>query len=293
MTIVLAKPNYKYAELKGSEDSSKYKGCVFAVADGITRDPKEALDFRGKSEEEVLKYYPYPSGARKAADLFTQIFIESININSDVTEQTIAKAFTHANKGIEEYNNNANKDIDYLANDYFACVASAGVIFNKKLFWGYVCDCGVMVVDKELSVKFRTPDDFEEFHKVFAKWAEQNHKEIIWGDPSDRQLWRREFRNSDKHLIDGEVVSFGALTGEKSAEEFVKTGILDLDSGDTVIFYSDGFKESLEDKDFLMTLKDSLSKDELKVLETKDEELAYKDNKRFGMERTLIATVVK
>jgi len=124
---------------------------------------------------------------------------------------------------------------------------------------------------------------------LYKKWSDKNNKKIIWENPEDRQFWRREFRNSNKHSIDNNSVSFGALTGEKTADFFIKTGSLELNREDIIIFYSDGFKQSLERKDFLTALKKDLLENKIDALEQKDNMLAEKDYSHYGSERTLIA----
>ena len=46
-------------------------------------------------------------------------------------------------------------------------------------------------------------------------------------------------------------MSYGALTGEKEAEQFIRTGTLPLEKEDIIIFYSDGFASILKDNDFI------------------------------------------
>jgi len=66
--LKLQLPDTEFGNKKELEDSILNEGNIFAIADGITRDPIGVLDFTGKSELELLENYPKPSPAKISAN---------------------------------------------------------------------------------------------------------------------------------------------------------------------------------------------------------------------------------
>lgn len=68
---------------------------------------------------------------------------------------------------------------------------------------------------------------------------------------------RRRYRNNINNIVDGELLSYGALTGEETATYFVKTGLLDLQENDFVFFYTDGADPLIFSKEFKQNLSEN------------------------------------
>lgn len=282
MIFSITLPNTKYGHLMPIEDAFIVKDKVFCVADGITRDPVSPIDFGNLSQEQLLKNYPNPSGATMAAKLFCKEFSEFTG-----KEKSIKESFIYANNAISDLNKKHINKVDYLVNDFYACVASAGIIRENKLYWGQIGDCGIIIFDKEGKVKFKTENGLASFLEYI------NGKEELWGKPKRRKLIRSQFRNNPKQIIDGEVVSYGALTGEKAAEFFMKFGVVDLEEGDLIVFYSDGFEYLVKQPSFFQSLYKEKETEVKKSFLSFDKSRSQKDNYKFGHERTLIATIVR
>lgn len=281
------KENISFPDLP-KEDSFMYLGSenktLVAVADGITRDPvgvkylpspedKEAI-------KEALKKYPRPSPAKIAADKFCEYSLASLQDQTNVNKMILREAFEYANKGIQNLNKENVRQVDYLENDFWACVASAGVIENYTFFWGYICDCGICVFDKSGKLKFRTQNDFDEAGNYIDSHGN-------WGDPEWRKEIRSKFRNNPKNIIDGRLISYGALTGEDTALEFLKTEKLELEKGDYIFFYSDGMEHIIYSEKF----RKNLSENGLSKLENFCRIISY-DDKKYGFEGTLVGVLV-
>ncbi len=101
---------------------------------------------------------------------------------------------------------------DYLENDYYGAVASCMHIENNILDYAYICDCGLIIYDKEGNVKFQTEDEKELYSDPYI-----NQIGIPWNLPEARVIVRRDYRNNLSNIKDGKCVSYGALTGEESA----------------------------------------------------------------------------
>ena len=247
----------KYGKLHPTEDAYAYDSDRFCVADGITRDPLKHPDFTGHPFEELLKDYPNPSLAKAAADMCVDEFVKSASLAS-------------CNHRIAELNE--GKEIDYLINDFAACVAAGGQLSGHKLSWSSIGDCFVAVFDRSGQKKFASPDG------VVAWTNSDDSKHGDWNKPEQRKLVRSHYRNNPD-----EPASYGALTGEKAAEEFIKSGTVDLAPGDVVFCYSDGFAKLVDHPEFLAKVMGNKSK-----FEDWDHQLAKQDYAKFGHERTLL-----
>jgi len=282
-------PNHLYGHLMPPEDSMLADGKTFCVADGITRDPISPKNFTNLSIEDLLKKYPNPSGARLAADIFCKSFVKHLKNKKTISIKTIRNAFIFGNKKIAEINKKYIRKIDYLINDFFGCVASGGVIYKNKLFWGGICDCGIIIYNKNGRVKFQTPDWMEPFKKYEDKCLRKRN--FDWFMPEYRKMIRSEYRNNAQKIVNNKCVSYGALTGEKEAEKFINFGEIRLNKGDLIVFYTDGFAATVQHKKFFKTIyqeTESLVDQHFLPFTLL---LAKQNYHKFGKERTLIATV--
>jgi serine/threonine protein phosphatase PrpC len=257
------------------EDSFKFSlekdKIIIAVADGITRDPLGSPtlpDYHTLSGEiEFALEYPIPSPARAAADLFCKTFVKRAK-NSNNTKNL----FNKANKKIKSLNKNLK--IDYLENDFAACVASAGIIRNNILSYGYITDCGIAIFKKNGKLKFKTKNEKPnpKISNEIAKEPKKYGKD--WSDPKFRVRTRSHYRNNPK-----EKLSYGALTGENTSLFFLRTGKVKLTKGEYIIFHSDGFTPIILNKRFNI-------RKNFKNLKNYAEKMA---NKISGSEGTLVA----
>lgn len=208
------------------------------VADGITRDPVGVSDLDSITFSEMLKSYPRPSGGELAAKTIIEAFKEN---NGTLKERLI-----DCNNAVKKLNDKYIKKCDYLQNDYYGAVASCIRIKDNILEYAYICDCGVIVYNKNGNIKFQTEDDKTLYSDPYI-----NNLNIGWNLPEARVIVRREFRNKPNNIKNGVCVSYGAITGEKEAEQFIRTGTLPLEKDDIIIVYSDGFTNILKDNDFI------------------------------------------
>lgn len=288
MIYKVSLPNLLYGHLMPPEDSLLVEGKIFCVADGITRDPISPKDFTNLSVEKSLKNYPNPSGARFAADIFCESFVKSLN-KKVPSVKTIRNTFIFGNKKVAELNKSSGKKADFLVNDFFGCVASGGVIYNNKLFWAGICDCGIIVYDKAGKIKFQTPN----WMKPFEVYEKQNlqKKDFNFAIPEYRKMIRSEYRNNAKKIFENKCVSYGALTGEKEAEKFMNFGEIGIFKGDLLVFYTDGFEATVQHKKFFKTIYNKTESLAEQAFVPFSLSLAKEDYNKFGKERTLIAVI--
>ncbi len=241
------------------------------VADGITRDPIGISDFSKTTKREFLEKYPRPSGAELAAKEICRTFPE--------TKGSLVDRLIETNKSVKRLNDKYILECDYLENDYYGAVASCICIKDNILYYAYICDCGVIVYDKEGNIKFKTDDDKEIYSDPFV-----NNIGISWNLPEARKIVRSEYRNNINKVVDGNCISYGALTGEESAINFIRSGQLKIEEGDIIIIYSDGVTYYLNDKEFINHII-NFNKD---TFEKYIEEKSKEDYDKYGKEKTLV-----
>ena len=263
----------KYDKNFPREDQFFANKEVAVVADGITRD-LVGIDFdkAAKSFQEAVMHYPRPSGAMLAAKEVTNTFQK--NFKGNLKETMIL-----ANENIQKLNEKYILKCDYLQNDYYGTVASAAFIKDHILYYSYICDCGIIVYDKNGKKIFQTEDELEKITRPFL-----NTIPYPWTDDRSRIITRRDYRNNLMMVHDGKCVSYGALTGEKSAESFIREGTFPLHDDDTVIVYSDGFFNFLDIPEFISLILhfDSLT------FEKFVNQKALENYSLYGKEKTLI-----
>lgn len=241
------------------------------VADGITRDPVGVLDLATCSFQEMLKKYPRPSGAELAAKEIVESFQKSTG--------TLKERLIECNKMVKKLNDHFITKCDYLQNDYYGAVASCADIKDNTLYYAYICDCGVVVLDKDENIKFQTKDD-----KLVYSDPYINKIGIPWNLPESRVIVRRDYRNNLENIQDGKCVSYGALTGEESAISFIKTGTVNLEKDDIVAVYSDGFSHFFQEKDFI----DQLLNFQKRQFESYIDSKSNENYSKFGKEKTIV-----
>lgn len=253
----------------------QYYGCEnFAVvADGITRDPIGiTLEEAYKNQALAIKNYPRPSGAELAAKEVISTFKN--NFNGNLKETLIL-----ANQNIQKLNEKYVPQCDYLENDYYGTVASAAFIKENVLYYSYICDCGIIVYDKDGNIRVQTEDELEKYTRPYL-----NQIPYPWTNPESRIITRRDYRNNLQKIENGICVSYGALTGEESAIPFIKEGSIEISDEDTIIIYSDGFFHFLHEPEFINLILNFNQEEFLTYIEKK----ANEDYSRYGKEKTLI-----
>ena len=124
--------------------------------------------------------------------------------------------------------------------------------------FGYICDCGLALFNKEGKLKEKTIEysphifDTERWKYIKGKIGSAE-----WKEPESRVIIRKHFRNKKSFRKYG----FGVLTGETSALKHVKTGIWRIEKGDILIAYTDGLEPIISSKNFTKFVKKREIKD--------------------------------
>lgn len=233
------------------EDYYVVKENAFCVADGVTRDSiyGEAICYPQSKEEveEWISVYPNPSGAHEAAKICAKNFVSYISTTNDkLSKELIFRIAKKVNNDIGKINE--NREIDYLANDLFCCVAVGGVIVNNKLFCFSIGDCHITALDENFNTQFTTINNHLQFEDYLNNIYCKKH-EFNWDKVEDRAMVRRDYRNKPQMKYNGKEVSFGALTGEEEAEHYIDVYEVDLSNVKYICAYSDGCEPFFESKE--------------------------------------------
>jgi serine/threonine protein phosphatase PrpC len=199
---------------------------IFAVADGVTRD----------------RYTNSWSGAAVAARLFCQLVIESLDMNrQDLSICEFKRAFDRANGAIRSINEEAGiwHNTDYLENDYFGAVGVAAAICQDNcLYYGYVGDCSLVLLDSHGAVRFTTDDQVA----PVRQYLDTLRSSSVMSPAARRWLVRSQIRNNSHYTDEaGTYIGYGVLTGEDGVRDFYRFGMERLNAGEVVILSSDGF----------------------------------------------------
>ena len=155
-----------------------------------------------------------------------------------------------------------------------ACVSICETVLN----YAYICDCGIIVYDRDGNIKFKSDDDKEIYSDKYIGMG------IPWQLPETRKIVRRDFRNNLSNIVDGKCVSYGALTGEEEAISFIREGSVALDNNDIVIVYSDGLSNYLKEASFINQVLNF----EKESFEEYINQKAREDYDKYGREKTLV-----
>jgi hypothetical protein len=223
--------NYPFPKEDYLLASKKYP--IFAVADGVTLLPTPDGT------------YPYPSGAGEVAKIFCEKAIKFVEDNyNNFSEKKIVAAFNYANKVIGEYNRvrgRTKKTINYGDFDFFHATAALSVVKRSKIFWGTICDAGVVLMNKR-RVKFQSPP----CHLFNRLKPRAGYAKLT---SNEKTIYLHKFcRNKiDK---DGNPIGYGVLTGEREVIKYVRSGMLAPMKGDLLFVFTDGFNDYLKIKQF-------------------------------------------
>lgn len=223
----------------------------------------------------MLEKYPRPSGGELAAKTIVDSFKTSTG--------TLKERLIQCNNAVKELNNKYIKLCDYLQNDYYGAVASCIKIENNIMNYAFICDSGVIVYDSLGNIRFQTQDEKELYSDPYID-EEIKKSGILWSNPDMRVKVRKNYRNNLNNIQDGRIVSYGALTGEEEANEFIRSGKLDLNSGDIIAVYSDGFTKFLHDDDFIKHILDFNQKSFEEYINMKTNE----NYNKYGSEKTIV-----
>lgn len=251
-------------------ESRKYP--IFAVADGVTLE----LDKKGS--------YPNPSGAGEVARIFCEVAVkEAEKVYNHFGESDLRKVFARANLAVAKYNRSqgwAKGKLNYWDFDLFAATAAWAVVKDKLVYWASLCDSYVMHFDRRGQQKFKSPDCWPTLRQNLPKnWLERSEAER-------KKIIRRDYRNGISKK--DELIGYGVVTGEKTAERYLNFGRLVFEKGDVVFVLTDGFENYMSLPQFI-ELFNKWPRDLNKKVKSFVARKSLNDPQAFGKEKTLIA----
>lgn len=243
------------------EDYYKINGLSFCVADGVTRDniKGEAVIYPETKEEAEywVATYPNPSGAFDSAKIVCDTFISEIAkyAENEISEKTIMTVAKQCNKALKPLN--ANRKIDYLKEDYYCCEGVGGKIAGNYLYCFSLGDCHITLLDENYNIVFTTINNHKQFEDFLNNIYSKNH-EFNWDNPKYRVMVRKDYRNNPSKKYEGKDISFGAFSGEDTAEYYINTYKVDLSNVKYICAYSDGCEPFFENQTSIGNLIENL-----------------------------------
>ena len=249
--------------------SGKYP--IFVIADGVTL----KRDEHGN--------YPVPSGAGELAKLFCEKVIEEAEkIYDSFSEESLKLVFQAGNKVTKELNDKhdlVEGKLNYRDVDYFSATTSFALLKDGKMYWWSMHDCGVKAVNSVGMLVFNSPKVIPNKEKFFVgKQDTMTETELL-------KAIRRNYRN--KIDTEGNLSGYGVVTGEEIAPMYLSTGMFDLKDVATVLVYTDGFENYVEDEKFLKLVAEWSENFAVDISDFSASKSA-EDPKMFGQERSLI-----
>ena len=224
----------------------------FAIAaDGVTRDWDEHVN-----KLFLPFFYERPSKAGMAAFIAVNSATSALMDFQEKNEKAIRLSIEHANTKVGELARKLNitpKTVDYLKNDYPATtIAIASKRDNGYLSYGFMADSGIALFDDFGNMKFKTNDEGPNT-LVFKErvWTSDSLKDKNWKMPEARKIIRSKYRNNPM-----EPISYGVLTGERTALDYLKTGTIQTRKGDTLVVFTDGLESVLNSGEFALKIKE-------------------------------------
>lgn len=210
---------------KPSEDAffTDEQHTVFAVADGVTR--------RGYQGD-----YPQPSPARLAAEQVVNDFAQTLPALKENNEVDFKVAWKSANQRVRQLNQELGlwDHCDYWANDFAGAVASCLVLTADTFRYGFIGDCGVAQLAASGELVWHTPNEVHHIEPYVIPDEASKHTDKLLA-------WRKEYRNNPTAAHP----TYGVLTGEDTALEYVRTGTRSVNAGEVLAVYSDGIEPFL------------------------------------------------
>ncbi|MBR4110736.1 MAG: hypothetical protein IKK43_03480 [Clostridia bacterium] len=241
------------------EDYFTVSENAFCVADGVTRDLKDGTPIvypeTYEQAVELIQKYPNPSGATAAAKICAEGFVSlasSLSTVLEITNAHIMNVLKTVNSEIATLNK--NRKIDYVKNDYYACVAVGGIFVDNMLWCFAIGDSTIRILDKDYNIVF----DSSATNTALVPYKPSLFLKLrrgtwTWNNAKYRKFWRKRVRNNTWRLFTGKY-TFGALTGEKKAIPFIKTYSINLDNAKYILAYSDGCEECLRTKEQMISV---------------------------------------
>ncbi len=210
------------------EDAVLVDKCknTYAVADGVTRD-------RTRNGT-----YPSPSPAEEAA----QVVVDSIHRAIEMG-LSVPQALTLANRDVRRLNERLGfwSSTDFLSRDLAGAVAAAAMVRGSTVDYALVGDCGLAIVDEKGCLVSETRDRVAEARSSFPADGEVEDRKVAI---------RSRYRNRPT----ADHPTYGVLTGEDAAVEYMVCGQWRLGESDTLVLFTDGFRPLLYDAPSLRIL---------------------------------------
>jgi hypothetical protein len=204
---------------------------IATVADGITRDFSDGTNVTSGISSLIKSWEgKYPLFAKDASEISTNAYMKT-------------KSLFITNERLNIYQFKARLNLtDYLAKDFAGCTASGIFEENGFLNWQFIADSGIAIFRGE-DLEFKTSNEGPNSKGSIDKDILEKYG-LTFNDQEGRRIIRSQYRNNPSNPL-----AYGALTGEKAAERYIRSGKESLQNGNYVLLFTDGVGDIIFLKD--------------------------------------------
>ena len=126
------------------------------------------------------------------------------------------------------------------------------------------------------------------FYAATGSFVVIKDSKAYWASICDSFVAHFDKEMNTKFISSGLCTPYAVINGEGKMAEYLENGVIDIEKGDRIFVFTDGFEHYVNNPDFLNLFKDWT--DNLKEHIAKfSKEMNLKDPEKYGRERSLIA----
>lgn len=130
------------------------------------------------------------------------------------------------------------------------------------------------------------------FYAATGAFTVIKRKRAYWASICDSFVAHFDKEMNTKFASSGSCTPYAVINGEKRMINHLKNGTLELNEGDRILIYTDGFEPYIESSNFLEIFKNWTPELREKVSNFSQKKIQEKP-KKFGHERSLIAIIIQ
>ena len=129
------------------------------------------------------------------------------------------------------------------------------------------------------------------FYSATGAFAVIKDSKTYWVSICDSYVAHFDKEMNMKHMSSGVCTPYAVINGEVSMADHLEKGVFDIESGDRVFVFTDGFEHYMKNSEFLNLFKNWNDTLEERIAEFSTK-MNLHDPEKYGDERSLIAIVI-
>ena len=129
------------------------------------------------------------------------------------------------------------------------------------------------------------------FYAATGSFVVIKNDKAYWASICDSFVAHFDREINAKFMSSGVCTPYAVINGEEKMAEHLEKGIFDIESGDHIFIFTDGFEHYVKNSDFLNLFKNWNDNLKERVVEF-SQEMNLQDPEKYGHERSLIAILI-